>query len=148
MFCWRRDRLPTPVFLGFPCGSVGKESTCIAGDLGLMPGLGRSLGEGKGYPLQYSGLGNPMDYIGHADTKNQTQLSDFYFHFCVTSIYAITLLQFPVLFLCAEHCHRVKSKGKMPVLILLLKTVPYFAPLMCCHASLEIILLYYICTVF
>ena len=148
MFCWRRDRLPTPVFLGFPCGSVGKESTCIAGDLGLMPGLGRSLGEGKGYPLQYSGLGNPMDYIGHAVTKNQTQLSDFYFHFCVTSIYAITLLQFPVLFLCAEHCRRVKSKGKMPVLILLLKTVPYFAPLMCCHASLEIILLYYICTVF
>ena len=46
-----RDRLPTPVFLGFPCGSAGKESTCNAGDLGLIPGLGRSLGEGKGYPL-------------------------------------------------------------------------------------------------
>ena len=46
-----RDRLPTPVFLGFPCGSAGKESTCNAGDLGLIPELGRSPGEGKGYPL-------------------------------------------------------------------------------------------------
>ena len=54
----RRDRLPTQVFLGFPCGSAGKESTCNAGDLGLIPGLGRSPGEGKGSPLQYSGLEN------------------------------------------------------------------------------------------
>ena len=46
--CWRRDRLPIPVFLSFPCGSAGKESTCNEGDLGLIPGLGRSLGEGKG----------------------------------------------------------------------------------------------------
>ena len=45
-----------PVFLGFPGGSVGKESTHNAGDLGSIPGLGRSPGEGKGYPLQYSGL--------------------------------------------------------------------------------------------
>ena len=59
---WRRDRLPTPVFLGFPCGSAGKESTCNVGDLGLIPGLGKSPGEGKGYPLQYSGLENSMDY--------------------------------------------------------------------------------------
>ena len=51
---WRRDRLPTPVFMGFPGGSAGKESTCNAGDLGLIPGLGRSPGEGRGYPLQYS----------------------------------------------------------------------------------------------
>ena len=49
-------RLPTPVFLGFPGGSAGKEPTCNAGDLGLIPGLGRSPGEGSGYPLQYSGL--------------------------------------------------------------------------------------------
>ena len=53
---WRRDRLPTPVFLGFPCGSAGKESTCNVGDLASIPGLGRSPGEEKGYPLQYSGL--------------------------------------------------------------------------------------------
>ena len=45
----RRDRLPTPVFLGFPCGSAGKESTCNVGDLVLIPGLGRSPGEGKGF---------------------------------------------------------------------------------------------------
>ena len=51
---WRRDRLPTPVFLGFSGGSDGKESTSNAGDLGSIPGLGRSAGEGIGYPLQYS----------------------------------------------------------------------------------------------
>ena len=49
---WIRDRLPTPVFLGFPGGSAGKESACNEGNLGLIPGLGRSLGEGNGYPLQ------------------------------------------------------------------------------------------------
>ena len=62
---WRRDRLPTPVFSGFPGGRAGKESTCNAGDLGSIPGLERSPGEGKGYPLQYSGLENSMDYIVH-----------------------------------------------------------------------------------
>ena len=51
----------TPVFLGFPGGSAGKESTCNAGDLGSIPVLGRSPGEGKGYPLQYSGLENSQD---------------------------------------------------------------------------------------
>ena len=53
--------LPTAVFSGFPCGSAGKESTCNMGDLSWIPGLGRSPGEGKGYPLQYSGLDNSMD---------------------------------------------------------------------------------------
>ena len=56
---WRRDRLLTPVFLGFPGGSDGKESTCNVGDLGLIPGLGRSPGGGHGSPLQYSCLENP-----------------------------------------------------------------------------------------
>ena len=51
---WRRDRLPTPVFLGFPCGSAGKESACNAGDPSSIPGLRRPLGEVIGYPLQYS----------------------------------------------------------------------------------------------
>ena len=70
----------TPVFLGFPGGSAGKESTCNAGELGLIPGLGRSPGEGKGYPLQYSGLENPMDCMcDHGVTKSRTQLSDFHF---------------------------------------------------------------------
>ena len=51
-----------PVFLGFPCGSAGKEFACNAGDLSSIPQLGRYPGEGKGYPLQYSGLENSMDY--------------------------------------------------------------------------------------
>ena len=58
--------------LELPCGSVGKESTCNAGDLGLIPGLGRSPGEGKGYPLQHSGLENHMDCIVLGVTKTQT----------------------------------------------------------------------------
>ena len=48
-------------------------------DLGSIPGLGRSPGEGKGYPLQYSGLENSMDCIVHGVTKSQTQLSNFHF---------------------------------------------------------------------
>ena len=63
------------------CGSAGKESTCNVGDLGLIPGLGRSSGEGKGYPLQYSGLENSMDCTVDGVTKSQTRLSDFHFHF-------------------------------------------------------------------
>ena len=54
----------------FPHGSAGKESTFYAGDLGSTPGLGRSPGEGKGYPLQYSDLENSMDCIGHGIAKN------------------------------------------------------------------------------
>ena len=76
---WRRDRLPTPVFLGFPCGSAGKESACNAGDLGLIPGLGSSPGERKVVPLQYSGLENFMDCIVQGVAKSQTQLSDLHF---------------------------------------------------------------------
>ena len=82
---WRRDRLPTPVFLGFPCGSAGKESArddlgwINVVDLGWIPGLGRSPGEGKGYPLQYSGLENSMDCIvrgvAESDTIEQLSLS-------------------------------------------------------------------------
>ena len=78
---WRRDRLPTPVFLGFLAGSAGKESTCNAGDPSSIPGLGRSPGEGKGYPLQYSGLENSMDCIVHGVTKSWTWLSDFHLTF-------------------------------------------------------------------
>ena len=52
-----------PYGMGFPCGSAGKESAYNAGDLGLIPGLERSPGEGKGYLLQYSGLENSMDFM-------------------------------------------------------------------------------------
>ena len=58
---------------GFPCGWAGKESVCNAGDLGSIPGLGRSLGEGNGYPLQNSGLENSMDCIVRGVAKSQTQ---------------------------------------------------------------------------
>ena len=58
---WRRKRLPIPVFLGFPGGSVGKESAYNVGDLGSIPGLGRSPREGNSYPLQCSCLENPSD---------------------------------------------------------------------------------------
>ena len=64
---------------GFPCGSAGKESACNAGDLGSIPGLGRSPGKGKGYPLQYSGLENSMNCIVHWVAKSWTRLSDFHF---------------------------------------------------------------------
>ena len=59
IIAWRKDRLSTPVFLGFPRGSDGKESTCNAGELGSIPGLGRSSGGGHSTPLQYSCLENP-----------------------------------------------------------------------------------------
>ena len=85
---WRRDRLPTPVYLGFPCGSAGKESACNAGNLGLIPGLGRSPEEGKDYPLQYSGLEKSVDCIVHGVTKSQTQLSDFHFLLCYPQMIA------------------------------------------------------------
>ena len=65
------DRLPIPVFLGFPCGSAGKESTCSVGDLGSIPGLGISPGEGKGYPTpvfwprEFRGLSMGLQRVGH-----------------------------------------------------------------------------------
>ena len=78
---WRRNRLPTPVFLGFPGGSDDKESTCNGGNLGSIPGLRRSPAEGKGYPLQYSCLGNSMGgeawwAIVHGVTKSHMGLRD------------------------------------------------------------------------
>ena len=58
--------------MGFPYGSAGKEFACNVGDLGSIPGLGRSLGEGKGYPLQYSGLENFMDCVVLGVAKSHT----------------------------------------------------------------------------
>ena len=58
---WKRDGLPTPVFMDFPGGSVNKESACNGGNLGSIPGLGRSHGGGHGNPLQYSCLENPHE---------------------------------------------------------------------------------------
>ena len=84
----RRDRLPTPIFLGFPCGSAGKESARNAGDLGSIPGLGRFPGEGKGYPLQYSGrlsLSLSLFIIEYGTTK----ASFFFTCFLISQEYTI-----------------------------------------------------------
>ena len=72
--------------MGFPHSSVGKEFACNAGDVGSIPGLGRSLGEGNGNPLQYSCLENPMDgevwwAAVHGVAEGRTRLSDFPFTF-------------------------------------------------------------------
>ena len=73
--------LPTPVFLGFPCGSAGEELACNAEYLGLIPGLGRYTGEGNSYPLQYSGLEDSVDCLNHGGgvAKSWTRLSNFHF---------------------------------------------------------------------
>ena len=78
------------MFQGFPCGSAGKESACNAGDLGLIPGLGRS--QGKGYPLQYSGLENSMDCTVHRVTRSWIWLGNFH----------ITSLQTLYLWMCSN----------------------------------------------
>ena len=65
---------------GFPGSSVGKESACNAGDPDSIPGLGRSPGEGNGYPLQYSGLENSMDCVVHGVPKSRIRLGHFHFH--------------------------------------------------------------------
>ena len=79
----------------FPGGSDGKESTCNAGDLGLIPGLGKSHGEGKGYPLQYFGLDNSVGCIVHGIAKSRTRLSDF--HFFRASLVAQRLKRLPAM---------------------------------------------------
>ena len=76
--------------LGLPCGSAGKEAACNAGDLGLIPGLGGPPGEGKDYPLQYSGLENSMGCTVHGVAKSWTRLREFHslicIHTCITNI--------------------------------------------------------------
>ena len=79
--------------MGFPCDSLDKESACNAGDLGSIPGLGRSPGEGKGYPLWYFGLENSMNCIVHGVAKSWTWLNDFHFHFIFTvCVYGVSLV--------------------------------------------------------
>ena len=67
--------------MGFLCGSAGNESTCIVEDLGSIPGLGRFLGEGKGYPLQYSDLENYMDCTVHEGLKESDMTDKLSLHF-------------------------------------------------------------------
>ena len=77
-------RIASRKLLGFPGGSAGKESACNVGDLGLIPGLGRSPGEENGYPLQYSGLENSINCTVHGVATSWTQLSDFHLIACNT----------------------------------------------------------------
>ena len=86
---WKSGSLGLSPALGFPGGSTGKEFACNAGDLGSIPELGRSPGEGNDYPLQYSGLANSMDCIVHGVVKSWTLLSDFHFYFLVHIIKAM-----------------------------------------------------------
>ena len=79
---------------GFPDSSVGIEFVCYAGDPCSIPGLGRSPGEGIGYPLQYSGLENSMDCIVRGVTKSQTGLSKFHFHLSIYKVYMVCVNAF------------------------------------------------------
>ena len=79
---------------GFPCGSASKESAHNAGDLGSIPGWGRSHGEGNSYPPQYSGLENSLDCIVHGVTKSQIRLSDFQFSFLCSEISVYVFLHY------------------------------------------------------
>ena len=72
--------------LGLPGGSVGKEFACNAGDLGSISGLRRFLGEGKGYPLEYSGLENSVDRIVLGVAKSWTRLCFYFLYFDVTRL--------------------------------------------------------------
>ena len=72
---WKREGLPTPVFLGFTCGSAGKESVCSVGDLGLIAELGASSEGGHGNPLQYSCLEKSMDSKVLGVAKTLTRLN-------------------------------------------------------------------------
>ena len=94
--------------MGFPGGSTGKESAFNVGELDLIPGLGRSPGEGKGYPLQYSGLENSMDCIVHGVAKSQTRLRDSHFHLLVE------IRESPLVAIKTQH--RKKKKEKTDVL--------------------------------
>ena len=106
----------------FPDSSAGKEFACNAGDLGLIPGSGRSTGGWIGYPLQSSGLENSMHCIIHVVTKSRTRLSDFtftfHFQFCKTKViilflksFSVTAVSFLVELLLEEGSHPCPRHG-------------------------------------
>ena len=120
MIRWRRDRLPTPVFLGFPCGSAGKESACSVKDLGSIPGLETSPGEEKGKMLQYSGLENAMDCIAHGVAKSPTRLSNFHFSLLIFNTISI-MSRIPEV---TPGCHCQGEEGKTVVLFPIVPVSP------------------------
>ena len=107
--------------VGFPCGSAGKESACNVGDLGSIPGLGRSPGEGKGNPLQHSGLEKFMDYIVYGVAKSQ----GFSLHFTFTMKSLCCCCYYSVAKLCPTLCHPMDcSTPGFPVLYYLPECAP------------------------
>ena len=105
--------------MGFPDSSVGKESACNVGDLGLIPGLGRSPREAKGYTLQYSGLENSMDCIICGVVKSPTRLSNFHFHFSMVTAGSVSDLggvtSFPDSSVGKESACNAGDPGLIPV---------------------------------
>ena len=95
----------------YPTTQVAKESACKLGDLGSVPGLGRSPGEGKGYPLQHTGLENSMGSIVHGGAKSQGRLSGFQFH---TSYFSAEKISQVVLVEPAHQCRGRKRCGWDP----------------------------------
>ena len=92
--------------MGCPVGSAVKESACNVGNLGLISRLGRSLGKGKGYPLQYSSLGNPMDCIVHGVTKSWIHRETF------TSLHSVEAEQ---AFDRSQHSFMIKTLNKLGI---------------------------------
>ena len=90
--CKQRHHLPTPVFLGFPGGSVSKETACNAGNLGLIPGLGRSPGRDNGNPLQYSFWGNPMETGAWQATVHRVVQSQIWLKWPSTHIHIMSVI--------------------------------------------------------
>ena len=100
--------LQSPEVFDFPCNSDGKESTCNVGDLGSIPGLGRCPGEGKGSPLQYSGLENSMDCTspwGHKELDTTERLSLSIYMLCTHA----QLLPLPILPECSQPLTKYNS---------------------------------------
>ena len=112
--------------MGFPCRSAGKYSTFNAGDLGSITGLGRSPGEGKGYPLQYFGLENSMDCTVHKVAKSWTWLSDFHFTYSnmQAPLYSSWLLHCPL----TSQVHPCLSASLMVFFSPHLKCLSFFSP--------------------
>ena len=92
--------------MGCPVGSAVKESACNVGNLGLISRLGRSLGKGKGYPLQYSSLGNSMDCIVHGVTKSWIHRETF------TSLHSVEAEQ---AFDRSQHSFMIKTLNKLGI---------------------------------
>ena len=131
--CYRLRNKYLPLHI-FPCGSAGTESACNAGDLGLIPGLGRSLGEGKGYPLQYSGLENSVDCIVHGVAELDTT-EWFSLHVSENTEMCFLLLHQNYWLLRMKH---LQSKLKLHFILLkIIVHLPYWVELLCRRKKLK-----------